>query len=160
MWTYYTLLTDLTPAEIEKMKADVASGNVHPKARKMELAGRLVEDFHGKEEALAARAEFDRRFTGTGGAVSAETVRLSPPGGGSGKGPEVVLERNMADVLVEAGLVASKNIARQKIREGAVSTSEDGQAWTKVDSPAAMLRIGPGDGVFLRMGKKFVRVKT
>jgi tyrosyl-tRNA synthetase len=160
MWTYYTLLTDLTPAEIEKMKVDVASGNVHPKARKMELAGRLVEDFHGKEEALAARAEFDRRFTGTGGAVSAETVRLSPPGGGSGKGPEEVLERNMADVLVEAGLVASKNIARQKIREGAVSTSGDGQAWTKVDLPAAMLRIGPGDGVFLRMGKKFVRVTT
>jgi tyrosyl-tRNA synthetase len=66
----------------------------------------------------------------------------------------------MADVLVEAGLVASKNIARQKIREGAVSTSGDGQAWTKVDLPAAMLRIGPGDGVFLRMGKKFVRVTT
>jgi len=54
MWTYYTLLTDLTPAEIEKMKADVALGKVHPKAQKMELAGRLVEDFHGKEKELAA----------------------------------------------------------------------------------------------------------
>jgi tyrosyl-tRNA synthetase len=158
MWTYYTLLTDLTPAEIEKMKADVASGKVHPKDRKMELAGRLVEDFHGKEQALAARAEFDRRFTGTGGAVSAETVRLSHGGGASAKGAEDSLERNMTDILVEAGLVASKNIARQKIREGAVSTSEDGQAWRKVDSPAAMLRVGPDQGVFLRMGKKFVRV--
>ena len=76
------------------------------------------------------------------------------------RAPRISFERNMADVLVEAGLVASKNIARQKIREGAVSTSEDGQAWTKVDSPAAMLRVGPGDGVFLRMGKKFVRVTT
>ena len=158
MWTYYTLLTDLTTAEIERMKADVASGKVHPKARKMELAGRLVEDFHGREEALAARAEFDKRFTGTGGAVSAETVQLPPGGGPSGKGAKDPFERNMTDVLVEAGLVASKNIARQKIREGAVSTSGDGQAWTKVDSPAAMLRIGPGEGVFLRMGKKFVRV--
>jgi tyrosyl-tRNA synthetase len=160
MWTYYTLLTDLTPAEIEKTKADVASGKVHPKAQKMELAGRLVGDFHGKERALAARAEFDRRFTGAGGAVSAEVVRLSPVGGASGKGAEDFLERNMTDVLVEAGLVASKNIARQKIREGAVSTSADGQTWTKATSPAAVLRIGPGDGVFLRMGKKFVRVTT
>jgi tyrosyl-tRNA synthetase len=64
----------------------------------------------------------------------------------------------MADVLVEAGLAASKNIARQKIREGAVATSKDGQAWTKVDSPATPLRVGTGEGVFLRMGKRFVRV--
>ena len=64
----------------------------------------------------------------------------------------------MADVLVEAGLCASKNVARQKIREGAVSTSADGQTWTKVESTADVLRVGPGDGVFLRMGKKFVRV--
>jgi tyrosyl-tRNA synthetase len=159
MWTYYTLLTDLTPAEIEKMKADVASGKVHPKARKMELAGRLVEDFHGKEKALAAHAEFDRRFSGSGGAVQAEVVRLSPvPEGTAGKGAEGFFERNMADVLVEAGLAASKNIARQKIREGAVSTSEDGQAWTKAESPADVLRVGSGEGVFLRMGKRFVRV--
>jgi tyrosyl-tRNA synthetase len=153
MWTYYTLLTDLTPAEIEKMKADVASGKVHPKAQKMELAGRLVEDFHGKEQALAARVEFDRRFTGTGGAVSVDEKSLSSLFSG-----EDFLERGLADVLVAAGLVASKNIARQKIREGAVSTSEDGQAWTKVDSPATMLRVDSGEGVFLRMGKRFVRV--
>jgi len=153
MWTYYTLLTDLTPGEIEKMKADVASGAVHPKARKMELAERLVEDFHEKGKALAARAEFERRFAGAGGAVSVDEKSLSSlfPGGD-------FLERGIADVLVATGLAASKNVARQKIREGAVSTSGDGQAWTKVDSPATPLRVGPGDGVFLRMGKRFVRV--
>jgi tyrosyl-tRNA synthetase len=154
MWTYYTLLTDLTPAEIEKMKAGVASGEVHPKARKMELAGRLVEDFHGKDKALAARTEFDRRFSGGGGAVSADEKSLPSlfPG-------EDFLDRGWADVLVAVGLAASKNIARQKIREGAVSTSVDGQTWTKVDSPAATLRVGPGEGIFLRMGKRFVRLK-
>ncbi|MGZ6987895.1 MAG: tyrosine--tRNA ligase, partial [Thermoanaerobaculia bacterium] len=153
MWSYYTLLTDLTPAEIEKMKADVASGKVHPKAQKMELAGQLVEDFHGKEKALAARAEFERRFSGGGGAVSADEKSLSSlfPG-------EDFFERGIADVLVAAGLAASKNIARQKIREGAVSTSVDGQTWTKAESPADMLRVGSGEGVVLRMGKRFVRL--
>jgi tyrosyl-tRNA synthetase len=153
MWTYYTLLTDLTPAEIEKTKAGVASGKVHPKAQKMELAGQLVEDFHGKEEAVAARAEFDRRFSGAGGAVSADEKSLSSlfPG-------EDFSERGIADVLVACGLAASKNIARQKIREGAVSTSADGRTWTRAESPADMLRVGPGDGVFLRMGKRFVRL--
>jgi tyrosyl-tRNA synthetase len=152
MWTYYTLLTDLTPGEIEKMKADVASGAVHPKAQKMELAGRLVEDFHGKEKASAARAEFDRRFGGAGGAVRADERSLSSlfPGEGS-------VERRLADVLVAAGLVASKNIARQKIREGAVSTSTDGQTWTKVESPTYALSADTGE-FFLRMGKAFLRV--
>ncbi|MGZ6970489.1 MAG: tyrosine--tRNA ligase [Thermoanaerobaculia bacterium] len=153
MWSYYTLLTDLTPAEIEKTKTDVASGKVHPKAQKMELAGQLVEDFHGKEKALAARAEFERRFSGGGGAVSADEKSLSSlfPG-------EDFFERGIADVLVAAGLAASKNIARQKIREGAVSTSVDGQTWTKAESPTDMLRVGSGEGVVLRMGKRFVRL--
>jgi tyrosyl-tRNA synthetase len=163
MWTYYTLLTDLTPAQIEKMKADVASGEVHPKAVKMDLAGRLVEDFHDREKALAARAEFDRRFTGTGGAVSAEEISLATAFGleadaKSERASGDFLEKGLVDVLVAAGLVTSKNIARQKIREGAVSTSADGQSWTKATSPIDLLRVGSGDGVFLRMGKKFVRV--
>jgi tyrosyl-tRNA synthetase len=153
MWTYYTLLTDLTPAEIETMRAEVAVGTVHPKARKMDLAGRLVEDFHGKDTAALARQEFDKRFSGAGGAVTADERSLASlfPG-------EDFLERNMADVLVASGLAASKNIARQKIREGAVSTSPDGEAWTKIESPAEMLRVGSDEGVFLRMGKRFVRV--
>ena len=158
MWTYYTLLTDLTPAEIETMRVEVAVGTVHPKARKMDLAGRMVEDFHGKDAAIAARNEFDKRFSGTGGAVQAETYRLSAPDAAPGAAVEDFFERNMAEVLVEAGLCASKNIARQKIREGAVSVSEDGQAWRKIESPAEMVRVGGDDGVFLRMGKKFIRL--
>ncbi|MFI5198672.1 MAG: tyrosine--tRNA ligase, partial [Thermoanaerobaculia bacterium] len=154
MWTYYTLLTDLTPAEIERMKADVASGRVHPKAQKMALAGQLVEDFHGREEAAAARAEFDRRFSGGGGAVSADEKSLSSlfPG-------EDFFDRGIADVLVACGLAASKNEARQKVREGAVSTSTDGQTWSKVQTPAHIVLTDPSDTVFLRLGKKFVRVK-
>ena len=152
MWTYYTLLTDLTPAEIEMMRAEAAVGTVHPKALKMDLAGRIVEDFHGKDAAARARDEFNKRFSGGGGAVRAEELSLGNlfPG-------EDFLERNMADVLVASGLSASKNIARQKIREGAVSSSRDGQTWTKAESPADVLKAGP-EGIFLRMGKKFVRV--
>jgi tyrosyl-tRNA synthetase len=161
MWTYYTLLTDLTPGEIEKMKADVASGAVHPKAQKMELAGRLVEDFHEKEKALAARAEFDRRFGGARGPITGTAVITLDPVTLDARGhvsDAIPIARPIIDVLVEAGLVASKNIARQKIREGAVSTSEDGQTWTKVKSPTHMLRADTGT-FFLRMGKSFLRVK-
>jgi tyrosyl-tRNA synthetase len=162
MWSYWTLLTDLRPAEIEALKGEVAGGRAHPKSVKMNLAKRLVTDFHGAEAAARAEAQFETRFAGAGGAVSAEEVSLSkklgfeveasdhsPPGG--------FLESGLADLLVAAALAPSKNVARQKIREGAVSTSSDGQEWTKASSPADVLRVG-SDGVFLRLGKRFVRV--
>jgi tyrosyl-tRNA synthetase len=151
MWSYWTLLTDLRRAEIAALRAEVAGGKAHPKKVKMDLERRLVTDFHGDEAARRAEEEFARRFAGAAGAVTAEEVVLSEVAGGAG--------RNIADVLVEAGLAPSKNVARQKVREGAVATSEDGRTWSKVDSPLGTIRLGSGDGVFLRMGKKFVKVK-
>jgi tyrosyl-tRNA synthetase len=54
MWRYYELLTDVKVPEIEKMKADVASGQAHPMRLKRALAERIVRDFHGAEAATEA----------------------------------------------------------------------------------------------------------
>ena len=151
MWSYWTLLTDLRPAEIEALRAEVGSGALHPKTAKMRLAFRLVADFHGEEAARKAEEEFGRRFAGAAGAVTAEEFVLS---GASGEA-----ERGVVDVLVEAGLAPSRNVARQKVREGAVATSADGTTWIKVESPAGTIPVGAGNGVLLRMGKRFVRVR-
>ncbi len=151
MWSYWTLLTDLRPAEIDALRAEVAEGKAHPKRVKMDLARRLVTDFHGDEAARRAEEEFARRFAGASGAVVAEEFVLSGAKSGA--------ECGIAEILVEAGLAPSKNVARQKVREGAVATSEDGRTWSKVDSPAGRIRVGPGDGIFLRMGKRFIKVK-
>ncbi len=51
MWRYYELLTDVKVPEIEKMKADVGSGQAHPMALKKELARKIVADFHSPEAA-------------------------------------------------------------------------------------------------------------
>ena len=102
----------------------------------------------------AARVEFDKRFSGTGGAVSADEMSLAAlfPGG------EYPGKEYRGSSSSRAGLAASKNVARQKIREGAVSTSADGQNWTKADRRRNAAPLAAGEGVFLRMGKKFVRV--
>ena len=55
MWRYYTLLTDLTPEEIESEK-----GAARPMASKMALGRRIVADFHGREAADVAEAEWRR----------------------------------------------------------------------------------------------------
>src|SRR5437588_6031052 len=56
MWRYYELLTDISIAEIAKMKQDAASGAAHPMALKKDLARRIVTDFYSVEAGQKAGA--------------------------------------------------------------------------------------------------------
>jgi len=147
MWTWWTLLTDLFPHDIDALKADVASGAKHPKRVKMDLARQLVSDFHGADAAAAAEAEFERRFAKAEGPVKAETVPLPDPA-----------PADLASLLVAVGLAPSKNVARQKVKEGAVATSDDGVAFTKAENPAEPFALEPGAARYVRLGKRFLRV--
>lgn len=147
MWTYWTLLTDRRPPEIAAMKRGVESGELHPKRLKMDLARQLVADFHGDEAAQAAEAEFERRFAKAEGPVKAESVPSPLP-----------LPADVASLLAALGLAPSKNVARQKVKEGAVSVSHDGVAWRKVEAPNEPFEAGGAEGRFLKVGKRFVRV--
>ena len=60
MWTYYELLTDLAPAELKKLRQDVAAGTRHPMDAKRNLARRLVADFHSAAAAEEAASYFDK----------------------------------------------------------------------------------------------------
>jgi tyrosyl-tRNA synthetase len=159
MWSYWTLLTDLRPAEIDALKADVADGKAHPKKVKMDLARRLVADFHGADAAARAEAQFETRFAGAEGAVEGQIFRLEPRSGLDLARSIFIEDWPIADVLVEVGLATSKNIARQKIREGAVATSKDGVTWHKVESASEPFELRSGTARHLRLGKSFRRVE-
>jgi tyrosyl-tRNA synthetase len=60
MWRYWTLLTDLRQSEIEKMRADGASGALHPMEAKKRLARTIVAGFHGAEAAQQADENWAR----------------------------------------------------------------------------------------------------
>src|SRR5438552_6761877 len=62
MWRYYELLTDLSLADIEKMKRDVAAGAAHPMNLKKELARRIVADFHSTEAAAKAAEDWPKQY--------------------------------------------------------------------------------------------------
>jgi len=47
MWTYYELLTDLSPEQVLALKKRVESGELHPREAKVKLATQIVDDFHG-----------------------------------------------------------------------------------------------------------------
>ncbi len=62
MWTYYELVTDRTPVEIENLKKEVASGKLHPMDAKMRLAEEVVSGFQGNEAGKKAAENFQRVF--------------------------------------------------------------------------------------------------
>lgn len=62
MWRYYELLTGLRPAEIADLRAAAERGERHPMEVKMDLARRIIADFHSAAAADAAREEFERVF--------------------------------------------------------------------------------------------------
>ncbi|MDQ3169147.1 MAG: tyrosine--tRNA ligase [Acidobacteriota bacterium] len=143
MWKYYLLLTDAAEPQIDAMKAAVASGALHPKAAKQNLAERIVADFHSVEAAARAREEFDRRFRkGEIDAASIEEVHAGVPEGGA----------PIAKLMADCGLAASASDASRKIQQGGVRV--DGEKVTD-----ARMRVAPGAEPFvLQVGRRAVRI--
>ena len=138
MWRYYTLLTDLSPDEIE---AEKAAGR--PMASKMALGRRIVKDFHGDEAAAEAEAEW-RRVHQQGQAPS--ELRVVRVGAGPIK-PHVL--------VVQAGLAKSNGEAVRLLRQKAVR--RDGV----VLEAGGDLVLGKGDAFVLSVGaSRHVRVEA
>jgi len=121
MWTYYDLLTDLTPAEIAGLKERVASGAVHPRQAKVDLAKAIITDFHSAGAAAEAEAEFDRIFVKkeTPDAVRevVVTAGAAPEGDASAT---VYAADGLNRILVKCGLAESGSEATRKIKQGGV----------------------------------------
>jgi len=145
MWKYWILLTDRTKAEIEELKAHVASGQRHPMDVKKELAGTIVTDLHGAEEAAAAAQEFEKVFSNRERPTEIPEVELPSPGA------MALLSR----VLAMAGLAASNSEARRLIRQGGVRVDDERTTGAKAEIDAA-----PGREYVIRAGKRrFARVR-
>jgi tyrosyl-tRNA synthetase len=133
MWRYWELLTDQSMAEIAAMK------NEEPMQVKMRLARQIVADFHSREAADQAQADFQHEVREGRPPDDMETVNLPPEAGNS-----------LAKILLAAGLADSRTDAERKIKAGAVEI--DGERHTGLT-----VQIPPG-GAVLRVGKKWKRV--
>ncbi len=112
MWDWYAHLSELPEAEIEAKQRAVAAGDLHPKRVKMDLARHLVTEFHDSSKARAAEEEFETVFH-SGGQPDEIDIHQAEDGS------------ELVDLLVEAGLTASKNEARRLVQQGAVSLDGD-----------------------------------
>jgi tyrosyl-tRNA synthetase len=114
MWRYYELLTDLGAGEIAGLKGRVESGSLHPKQAKVDLARRVVTEFHDVDVADKAAEEFERVHARreTPSELRAYVVAF----GGDA-------DRALTRVLVDVGLAASTSEAGRKIQQGGVWVS-------------------------------------
>jgi tyrosyl-tRNA synthetase len=145
MWRYWTLCTDRTAAEIEKMKGAIASGERHPMDVKFELARQITTDFHGQAAAATGETQFravhQRREVPD---EVAEVALVSVAGG-----------LQLVKALVTAGLVPSNAEARRLVQQGGVRV--DGEA---VRDPFATLPAVAGTVCLVQIGKRrFARIK-
>ncbi len=139
MLRYYELLSGISAREFEGLKADLKSGKIHPKAAKENLALELVERFHSKSAAAAAKAEFDKIHSA--GQMPSEMAEFSHSG-----------ELWLAKALVLCGLESSTSGARRDIKANAVSVNGE-----KITDENFTLKNGE---CVLQVGKrKFARLK-
>jgi tyrosyl-tRNA synthetase len=142
MWRYFELLSFRPLSDIAQLRKSVEGGR-NPRDVKFELAQELVGRFHGKDSAERANGAFLARFSDK--AVPTDLVLQTLYVDASGV--------RLANLLKEAGLVASTSEGNRKIDEGAVRI--DG---TKVSDRG--LIVAPGGEHVVQVGsRRFARVK-
>ena len=144
MYSYYELLTDMSVQQIQKMKAQIGSGELHPMTAKIDLAKRIIRDFHSETEAQAAEEEFTRVVRQREVPSSIENMPLPDDLRTDGFIP-------IDKLLARIGLADSVSDAARKRKAGAVVI--DGVKQMEPKYPLA-----PGSIYTIQVGKKWRRV--
>ena len=129
MLKFYELLTE---EDLDAVK------NMHPKEAKLRLARYIVAQYHSGALAKKASSEFERVFSQKELPQDIPVYKLTS-------------KNNITDILLDSGLVSSKNEARRVISQGGVSL--DGE---RIDKEGAIISK---EGV-LKVGKRrFLRLE-
>ena len=144
MYRYYELCTDLSSPEVDRIRNRVAQGRLHPKAAKVDLAKRIVREFHSRQAADRAEEEFHR----------IHSQRLLPDKMEVKRLPVSRERLRLSKLMVRVGLAASVGQAVRLISQDAVSLNQE----RVTDVKAEMDCSQPSSSV-LKVGKRgFVKV--
>jgi len=110
MIRYYELLSDMTLADLEKLKSDLKDKSLHPMAAKKALGREIVSRFHGAGAGEAAEENFVKRFKEN--EIPDEMPQVS-----YGLADGSVL---LAKAMTDAGLTKSNGEGKRNIEGGGV----------------------------------------
>ncbi len=132
---YWELLTDISPAELTKMKKDLKRGKLHPKEAKKNLALKVVEMYHSKKAAKEAAEEFEEVFKEKKLPHKIQEIKI----------PKKKIW--VVKLLTTSGMAKTSSEARRLIQQGAVTL--DGE---RIVDPEKELTIR--EGAILKVGKR------
>jgi len=136
---YFEVLSDMPLPELAELRQNLAAGSFNPRDMKMRLAREIVSQFHSPADAQAAEESFVRQFVNRELPTEIPAHALAAP-------------TPIVDLMVAAGLAASKGEARRLIDGGGVKV--DGERVEGYDRVLA-----PGADAVVQVGRrKFVRV--
>ena len=142
MWRYYDLLSFRPLSEIADLKQQMAQG-ANPRDIKISLAKEIIARFHDDAAAEAAHQDFIQRFSKNALPDDIPECSLSCDGDAM----------PIANLLKEAGLVASTSEALRMIKQGAVKLNGE----SRIDD--TRLEITKGSTGIYQVGKrKFARI--
>jgi tyrosyl-tRNA synthetase len=121
MWRYFELLSFRPLPEIATLRAAVAAGR-NPRDVKFELGVEIVDRFHGAGAGKRARDAFIARFQQGHVPEKIEQVVLTTDGS----------PQRLANVLKNAGLVASTSDGNRMIDQGAVRIGDSAETLARV----------------------------
>jgi tyrosyl-tRNA synthetase len=148
MITYYRLVSGYPPAEVDALEAGIRAGTKHPMEAKLELAARIVAQFHGGAEAQAAHRGFVQQFRAREVPEDVPEVRLPVPGEGA--------ELRMDQLVVRSGVAGSASEAKRLIQQGGIRIDDQ-----RVEDPYGTRRLRPGDELLVQKGRReFRRVRV
>jgi tyrosyl-tRNA synthetase len=148
MEKYYVFLTDLTQSEIDALRADIASGALHPMEAKKRLARTIVADFHGADATRHADEEWAKMFQQKGESEDLEEVHIAYADLVGPSGAPGALQIRLPKLLVQLGLASSGAEASRKIAEKAVKLDGESASNPMVPVEALPARI------VVRLGKR------
>ncbi|MDA8168302.1 MAG: tyrosine--tRNA ligase [Nitrospiraceae bacterium] len=142
MLRYYELLSHISVEEMERLKAGIKDGTVHPMKAKEALALEITEIYWGRDEAHKAKAAFEQVFRKKELPADMPVVRI-----------EWDEERLwLPRILKLAGLVQGTSEAVRLVKQGGVKVNEE-----KATDPDLKL---PRGSYVISVGKrKFTRVE-
>jgi len=137
MWRYFQLLSFRPWSEVKAWQAAAERGEVNPRDIKMKLAWEITARFHGETAAHRAQEAFVARFSRGQLPEDIPEVQVQVPSEGL----------PIANVLKEAGLVASTSEGLRMIAQRAVRLDQE-----RVEDKGLRL-FAPGDHL-LQVGKR------
>jgi len=148
MRSYFEALTEVDDEELDEFDRKMAEGTLNPRNVKLRMAREIVSEFHSVAEAVEAQEAFIRQFSERKLPTDIPDYHLSAA-------------KNIIEVIVEAGLAASNNKARELIKQGGVSLFSKGASGDSERISDANYTLDVIDGAILKVGKRqYIRIKS